>query len=173
MSVFRVAPHVILIFALLSAFRVNAQTPSQDASGLPPTQYETAGPFRIARRMSSTQVDEIETQIRSFLWHHLAAKIPGKLDLTYYTLEGEPSQYLFFVEANSQGDWAIRAKVTAWRSNHGYPNTAPETTVAEEKYCRVERIDSVDSKAIPAAEPRNPKSYRLVLKTCSDRAMYF
>jgi hypothetical protein len=145
------------------------ESPSNSA-----THYEMAGPYRILWGESSQPAGKgILTQIRGFLWEHYDGKVPGKLDATFYTLEGEPTHYLFFVDAGPTGEWEIRATITMLRGDYSRPKKKPSQTIVEEKYCYVGRIDPSSEKAIPREEKRSAESYKLVLRICTDRDITF
>jgi len=152
---------------------VHTQDRLQDGQSNSTSHYEVAGPYRVVRGLSSQEKSEIESRIRGFLWDHFEGKVAGKLDATFYTLEGEPTQYLFVVDADPTGEWGIRATTSMWRSDLAHPKKKPTKSVVEEKYCYVGRIDPTRNKMIPREEKRNAESYRLVLKLCGEREVTF
>jgi hypothetical protein len=170
---FTILPSVLVAFST-GAFGPRTQDRLQDSPSNPPTHYETAGPYQILWRDSSRPSGkETLTQIRGFLWEHYDGKVPGKLEATFYTLEGEPTHYLFLVDAMPSGEWGIRATITMFRGDYSRPKKKTTKTVVEEKYCYVGRIDPSSEKAIPIEEKRSAESYRLVLRICTDRDITF
>jgi hypothetical protein len=162
----------VLVTFSTGTFGPRTQDRLQKSPSNPPTHYETAGPYQILWHDSSRSVGkETLTQIRGFLWEHYDGKVPGKLEVTFYTLEGEPTHYQFLVDAMPRGEWGIRSTITMFRGDYSRPKKKPTKTVVEEKYCYVGRIDPSSEKAIPIEEKRSAESYRLVLKICKDRGI--
>ena len=171
--------HLTILLATLMAFFIattglHTQARLQDSQSNSATHYEMAGPYQILWGESSQPAGKgILTEIRGFLWGHYDGKVPGKLDATFYTLEGEPTHYLFFVDVRPTGEWEIRATITMLRGDSARPKKKPTQTIVEEKYCYVGRIDPSSEKAIPREERRSAESYRLVLRICTDRDITF
>jgi hypothetical protein len=158
---------------LTATTRLHLQVSLQDSSPNSSTHYEIAGPYNAGNELSRREKDEILTRIREFLWDHYDGRMPGKLEATFYTIEGEPTHYLFFVDTGPTGEWGIRATISMWRRDYARHKKKPTQTVVEEKYCYVGRTDPSSEKAIPREEKRTAESYRLVLRVCTDDDITF
>jgi hypothetical protein len=145
----------------------------QDVAAKSTEDYDSSGPYFVKWQLPSAEKAEIQGQVRGFLWEHFAKKSLAKLEVTYYTLEGEPTHYLFFVDSDPAGEWRIRAIITMWRVDFAHHKKKPKQSVVQETYCRVKRMDQADKKMIPQEEKRDPKTYSLVLTVCPDRDLTF
>lgn len=166
-------PLSVLGILFIGALGVHQRVESQDIPSSSTSHYDSIGPYQVVNGLSSTEKTEIETRIRGFLWEHLEGKVPAKLEVTFYTIEGEPTHYLFLVDSDQAGEWRIRSTVTMLRGDYAHPKRKPKQIVVQENYCHAGRIDPADKKAIPIEEKRDPKSYRLVLTICTDRDVTF
>src|SRR6266568_6410375 len=74
------------------------------------TQYDKAGPYSIGNTLTFAERNQLLSRVRSFLWDHWSQRRPGQLQVTVYTVEGDPTTYVFFTEKDSKDRWCIRSK---------------------------------------------------------------
>lgn len=63
--------------------------------------------YRISRGTPAAKKVAIEAQIRIFLWAHFNQHRGGSLKVTWFTLEGEPSIYLYKIGTHAEALWSI------------------------------------------------------------------
>lgn len=128
------------------------------------TLEDKAGPYSLGNNLSLAQTNRLLSKIRGFLWDHWSEDRPGQLQATVYTVEGDPTTYIFFVEKDSKGHWCIRAKSESVVAKIPEPGETRSHEMKEVTYYEIERLDSESNKPIPREEKRQPDKYRLQLK---------
>ncbi|SRR6266568_3330148 len=129
------------------------------------TQYDKAGPYSIGNTLTFAERNQLLSRVRSFLWDHWSQRRPGQLQVTVYTVEGDPTTYVFFTEKDSKDRWCIRSKSESVIAKLLKPSEAQRLETQEVIYYEIERLDSETSEIIPSSEKRQPDTYKLRLKS--------
>jgi hypothetical protein len=160
MRIFRFA-----LFLLLAAVSTNAATLRGTVRDSEPeaAQYEKAGPYSIGNTLTFAESNQLLAKVRSFLWDHWSHQLLGQLQVTVYTIEGDPTTYVFFIEKDSKGRWCIRSQSESAIAALLKPGEAPRRETQRVIYYEIDRLDSETSKVIPNGEKRPPDTYKLRL----------
>src|SRR6266702_1485336 len=75
------------------------------------TQYDKAGPYSIGNTLTFAERNQLLSRVRSFLWDHWSQRRPGQLQVTVYTVEGDPTTYVFFYRERFKGPLVHTLKV--------------------------------------------------------------
>lgn len=130
--------------------------------------YDQPAPYTITI-FPHDQRDKSDAEIRGFLWTHWHQHRLGKLVATWYSKEGEPTTYTYFVEPDEKGIWQINGQCKDQRPN---PPGAPKGhyyVSREFVATSAERIVPPPNGLVPRIvlteeDARPPESYVLVLK---------
>lgn len=128
--------------------------------------YDKAGPYSLKPSLNTRTRATILTALRGFIWEHWYKRSLGHVVTTFYSKEGEPSTYSFFIEADEKGNWRVavevnRLLVTRGGSKQKYSETdkfAADTVERIEVSGESEKI-----RTIPKDAPRKPQSFKLRL----------
>lgn len=75
------------------------------------TTYDKAGPYSLKPSLDVRTRSSVLIAIRRFIWHHWQSRRLGHVVTTYYSKEGEPITYSFFIEADREGNWVVAVEV--------------------------------------------------------------
>ena len=128
------------------------------------TDPDKAGPYYLEWAMLPDKREQSLSRIRAFLWDHLEGQRIGELQVTAYSIEGDPITWNFFVESDPKGKWRIRAKYESIIAVLRKPKQKPKHETGELNYYVVERLDHDTGRVVPKEEKRSPESYRLRLE---------
>jgi hypothetical protein len=92
-----------LIFAV--AFGQGAVR-SQHAEKRDLAKYDNGGTFNFTWEVAPDH-EQMRAKLREFIWQHWHQKRWGRAMATFYTIEGDPSTYNFYIEATSEGRWRV------------------------------------------------------------------
>jgi hypothetical protein len=154
---------LILCFFLLTK-ALNRQQSQEETPDKRMLQVDKAGPYFLKNNLEESQTGRLLAEIRGFLWDHLQEHRLGQLQATVYTIEGDPTTYVFFVESDTKDRWYIRAKSESMLAALLKPGEKPRHETREVRYYDVERLDSETNQVIPKTEKRQSHTYRLRLK---------
>jgi hypothetical protein len=156
--------YAVLYFVLLlgAAYR---QKPEGQSFVDNMTQIDKEGPYFVKNNLDESEENRLLAQIRGFLWEHWKKQRPGELQATFYTVEGDPTSYTFFIENDGKGHWVIRAKSDSQLSALLPPGHPPKHETATVLYSVVERIDPATKKTVPPNQVLLPEAYRLRLRS--------
>jgi hypothetical protein len=127
-------------------------------------QIDKAGPYFLKNNLEESRTNRVLAEIRGFLWNHLLEHRLGRLQVTVYTVEGDPTTYVFSIEGDTKDCWYIRAKSESIVAALLKPDEKPRRETKEVRHYDVERLDSGTSLVIPKGEKRRAESYRLRLQ---------
>src|SRR6267378_282872 len=162
------------LFSLLAAVSTNAATlcgtvhDSETQKAVTPhetTRHDKAGPYSIGNSLPFAERNQLLSKARSFLWDHWSHQLLGQLQVTVYTIEGDPTTYVFFVEKDSRDRWCVRSESESVITRLLKPGEAPRRETQEVTYYEIDRLDSETNKIIQSAEKRPPDTYTLRLKS--------
>lgn len=127
--------------------------------------YDKAGPYYVQSNLDAKDRATVLANIRQFIWQHWSKRTLGYVVSTFYSKEGEPITYAFFIEADEKGNWRVaveidRLLVARGESKKRYAKTDNFEVDA------VQRIDVLENgmiRTIPEDVPREPRSFKLRL----------
>lgn len=73
-------------------------------------EYERLGPL-CRELVSFGPVQDVEQQLKDFIWRHWKEKRRGFVIATFYSIEGHPSTSFTFIEPSAEGRWRIDTKI--------------------------------------------------------------
>ena len=126
-------------------------------------QYDNAGPYVIANNTPLARRNEILARIRGFLWDHWSGRRLGHLDVTVFTVEGDPTAYKFAVETDAKGRWGIHTEITLVIRGLAPTDNTPKHETKQITYYDVERIGAESGEAIGSNAKLQPEAYRVRL----------
>ena len=146
-----------LLFALGGESYFGQDRPQRDL-----TKYQNGGTFDFRWSVTGEARSKMASELRDFVWQQWTQKRLAHVAATYYTIEGDPTTYNFFVEPDANQSWHVVAEYESeccW--NYGLEKPARprkrESGVAQ--YDIVERT----------ATPRERGGYKLRLRKTGAR----
>jgi hypothetical protein len=125
-----------------------------------------AGPYLVHNGLTSSEKENILSEIRDFLWEKFESRQSAQLRTTFFTIEGEPTSYTFYTESLNDKKWCVRADIL--RQYPTRPHVKKQKSVqTSREYCEVFRINAVTGSRIPDDEKCDPKMYKLRLRDIS------
>jgi len=158
----------LAVCLLLQSSAVQRQNPLGNLASQEIPQYDKAGPYSLNNGLSLAERGQVLSTVRNFLWDHWAAQRPGQLQVTAYTIEGDPTTWTVFVERDKKNHWRVRAKWESIQAALLQRGQKPIRKTGETAYYDVERTDSVSGQAIPKEQKRQPESYKLRLRATNE-----
>src|SRR6266567_2651066 len=73
-------------------------------------ELDKGGPYSIGNTLTFGERNQLLSKVRSFLWDHWSQQRLGQLQVTVYTVEGDPTTYVFFIEKDPKDRWCIRSR---------------------------------------------------------------
>lgn len=154
---------LIFLFPILFLFHSAASCEAQQPATSELTQVKkVTGPFKFLNGLHGPESEAMLSKMRAFLWENLDDHQAAEVKATFYTLEGEPTEWTFSVDASS-GHWCIRGEYVSTRYFGLKRGQKPQITKGTENYCDAQRVDVQTKVAVPRAEKRSPETYRLQL----------
>jgi hypothetical protein len=144
---------------------VEAQNQDDQSTEHSMSQTEKAGPYLIRNDLTDSQRTHLLGEIRSFLWTHWKKHHSGELKATFYTVEGDQTNYAFFIEKDRRGRWVVRLKTESEVSELLPPGQVPRREDTLVVYSIVERIDPATEKPVSADQVLQPEIYKLRLNS--------
>jgi hypothetical protein len=131
--------------------------------------YDKAGPFEFDNDLHPRDADRLLGEIRDFLWKHWKDRQPGLVTATFYTIEGDPTKSLYFVESDARGRWLIRVNSDSTISALLPKGKRPRRIIVQDDFDKVDRVEptstsSPNSIAIPNDAIRLPQTFKLRLR---------
>ena len=161
---------IVMSFALTLGF---AQTGSFEGHERNLALYEKAGPYELPITMSAEERSLLESEIRGFLWNHWNQKRLGYLKATWGGREGNPNQYLFHVEPDSDGIWHVSVEIErTYRDRKRDGSLRTRQSQDAFKAYLIERFaieEAGTQRPILDDEVRPPSSFILILKDKSGK----
>ncbi|HEV2495307.1 MAG TPA: hypothetical protein VG204_19790 [Terriglobia bacterium] len=159
---------IVLVVVLLGSGRAANSIQQKQTMSRDLRLYDQPAPYTLPVSLRDGQRKKVEAEIRGFLWTHWHQHRLGKLVATWYSKEGEPTTYTYFVEPDEKGVWQIKGQWESHRGHRGAPS-APKAgyhVSGEFVASSVERIvplfDGLSPRIVQDGRP--PESYVLVLK---------
>jgi hypothetical protein len=122
-----------------------------------------AGPYLVHNGLTSSEKENMLSEIREFLWEKFVSRQLAQLRATFFTIEGEPTSYTFHTERLNDKKWCVRADIV--RQYPTRPRVKKQKSVqTAREYCEVFRINAVTGSRIPDDEERDPTMYKLRLR---------
>jgi len=111
-------------------------------------------------------------ELRGFLWDHWFSRRLGYVEATFYTIEGDRSEHVFFVEPGTDGRWRIahraqmmklrRAECEDLLSGEETPECATASAYEIKRY-GLNASGRSSSISVPPDAVMIPETYRLLL----------
>ena len=92
---------VLFFVALTTAASLLAQGQERDL-----TRYDHIGPYNLVKFAATPKTDQVEGEVRDFLWNHLQEHRRGTVTITHQYVEGV-IRAAYFVELDRRGRWGI------------------------------------------------------------------
>jgi hypothetical protein len=140
------------------------------------SKYDNGGAFDFAWDIAP-QHDQMRAKLREFVWQHWREKRMGRVVATFYSIEGDPTTYTFYVKSDIDGRWRVVAEYETeccWFYAMDKKKRKRKIKRGVEIYDVVVRLANGNSRAdvtkeISEFESREPSGYRLRLGQASKR----
>ena len=134
--------------------------------------YQQGGPFVTGNRTPHKTRQQVNAQIREFLWTHWIKRTRARMVKVSETKEGESATAKYYVEPDINDVWHVCVVVERALINRKNPF---ERIWRRDSY-RASRIDRVEVRdtglspyeIIPETDNRPPSRYRIVLRDAAD-----
>jgi hypothetical protein len=128
------------------------------------------GPFSVPWGRHAER-DVILAQVRGFLWDHMRKHAVGRVQVTFYNLEGDPTTHAYSIELDKNGNSVVHDQVTSIEAALLPPGKKPKRETFLYKFCAFERLDRETRKSVPEEVTQAPESFTLRLKNCKTGAV--
>lgn len=128
------------------------------------SRYDKAGPYSLKLSLDARTRATMLATLRQFIWEHWSKRTLGHVVSTFYSKEGEPITYSFFIEANEKGNSCVAVEVDRLFVTRGESKKRYSQMYAFEVNT-VQRIEVLRDgiRTIPEEVPREPVSFKLRL----------
>lgn len=92
---------LICLLLVLAAVPLPAQGQNRDI-----TKYDHIGPYKLVKFATTPTTDQVEAEVRDFLWTHWREHRRGTVTVTHQFVEGMVRTE-YFVEPDRKGRWGI------------------------------------------------------------------
>ena len=75
------------------------------------SRYDKAGPYSLKLSLDARTRATMLATLEQFIWKHWSKRTLGHVVSTFYSKEGEPITYSFFIEANEKGNSCVAVEV--------------------------------------------------------------
>jgi hypothetical protein len=162
--------HLIkIIFLTLTVISV-PMIVAQDAKKQTDDSYVQRA-FEIKYGDSQEFRDDMKAQAREFIWENWRQKRSAHCAFTERTIEGDPTNYHFYVGQGAGGRWQVLVEVEyncCWFYSMEGKERKIER-VRENIYYSVEQVEPGNERAISEKESRKPNTYLLRLSNKDDK----
>lgn len=128
--------------------------------------YDKAGPYALKLSLAARTRNSMLSALREFIWDHWHNRKRGHVVTTFYSKEGEPITYSFFIEPDEKGSWHVTVEIDRLLTGRGGSKKKYSETDKFAAYT-VERIEVGGNyetiRTIPNDVTREPQSYKLRL----------
>jgi hypothetical protein len=135
------------------------------------TRYDQGGTFDFTWSTGPAAHERMRPLLREFVWRHWSQKQLGRVVATYYTIEGDPTTYNFFIEPDANGRWLVIAEYDSeccWNYALEKPKRKREHTTGVTIYDIVDRVVQTNNRSgwlsVTSADFRDSKSYSVRLR---------
>ena len=127
--------------------------------------YDKAGPYSVKPTLNGRDRAVVLSRLRRFLWEHWYGRKLGHVITTFYSKEGEPIIYSFFIEPDGKGYWgiSIEVKQSLVSRDNSKQKYSKVDIVTANNLERIELEDGGNIKPIDKDATREPQSYKLRL----------
>jgi hypothetical protein len=131
--------------------------------------YEQAGPYDFDNELHPRDADKLLGELRGFLWKRWRERRLALVTATFYTIEGDPTKSLYFIESDARGTWWVRIDSESTISVLLPKSKRPKHKSTHDDYDSIDRVEPTSTNApkfipIPDDEVRQPQTYRLRLR---------
>jgi hypothetical protein len=149
----------------LSCGTVRSQDTNQSsAHPMDQTSTQVAGPYQLPNGLKPDQREKTLSEIRAFLWEAVTQNRSAELRATFYTLEGEPTSYIFYIAKTDSPPGCIRADITSQQSSSASREKRSKPSKTSLQYCQIVRLEAATGARIPEKQRREAGTYRLRLR---------
>jgi len=144
---------------------VRSQDTNQSSShSMGQTSNQVAGPYQLHNGLKPDQREKILSEIRTFLWEAVTQNRSAELRATFYTLEGDPTSYIFHTAKTDSPQVCIRADTTSEQSTSASREKRSGPSKTSLQCCEIVRLEAATGARIPENQRREAGTYRLRLR---------
>ena len=135
-------------------------------------RYDDGGTFDFNWGRGPEAHETMRPQLREFLWQHWNQKRLGRVIVTFYTLEGDPTTYHFYIEPDANGRWHVVSEYVSeccWLYALEKKKRKRERKSGTAIYDMVERIEIGTWKVLSGKDGQAPTMYQIRLGNMSDK----
>lgn len=155
-----------LTLAILSFILMLQHSPAQTSTLRDLSLYDQAGPYDAQGGLD--EYHKMKSEVRAFIWSRWREKRRGRVIVTLYTREGDPSINTFFIEPNAHGQWQVVCEYMGTIYPRWGSKSPPEQIKGKGTYDVVERRafekDSPYMRRVPDDEVLDAAKYELWLE---------
>jgi hypothetical protein len=154
----------VVIGLMMLIIEIRAEPRTRDLA-----RYDKGGTLVTDNTKSERTLSATKAKLRNFLWDHWSQRRLGVIVVSGVTMEGQPNTTSYFIEPGNNGTWRIALEIE--REDFDLMKRTSEHRSERFSACHVTRVEvpkdgGATRIVIPDPEPRESKSYRLVLKDC-------
>jgi hypothetical protein len=125
-------------------------------------KYKKVGPYTLALTMDAQVRMGTLATIRDFIWQHWRTPSLAYATVTFYSKEGEPSTYYYFIEPDNTNSWRITVEINRLTVDRGGSKLTRHQIDTFVVYT-VERVEGEGRTriVIPDSAVREGRSYRM------------
>ncbi len=108
------------------------------------SRYDDGGTFDFNWGAGPQAHERMRPKLREFLWEHWSGRKPGRVVVTFYSIEGDPTTLNLYVEPGEDGRWRVVSEYEnecCWFYSMEKPKRKRERRKGVDIYNTVERVE--------------------------------